>query len=88
VLGTALTLNIAWPRGEGIAWYNKWSGFLYVGVAIVLALGYYVLGGRKAREAIERPLAGSGAASRGSAAAEAPAPALHGAAATTEAPAG
>jgi amino acid transporter len=83
VLGTALTLNIAWPRGEGIAWYNKWSGFLYVGVAIVLALAYYGLGGRKVREAIERPLAGSGAASSG-VAAPAPAPALHGATPASE----
>jgi amino acid transporter len=68
VLGTLLTLNIAWPRGEGIAWYNKWSGFLFVGVAVALALAYYLLGGRKVRESIERPLAGSrGAAAPGTA---------------------
>lgn len=57
VLGTALTLNIAWPRGgPGIAWYQAWSGFLFVGAAFLAAAAYYALGGRSVREAVDRGL--------------------------------
>ncbi|MCW3101142.1 MAG: Amino acid permease [Chthonomonadaceae bacterium] len=59
VLGTALTLNIAWPRGGSeIVWYNRWAGFLFIGAAVVLAGAYYVLGGAEARKAINSPLPG------------------------------
>lgn len=57
VLGTALTLNIAWPRSvPGMAWYQTWSGFVFVGVAFAAAAAYYLLGGRKVREAVDRDL--------------------------------
>jgi amino acid transporter len=55
VLGAGLTLNIAWPRGSDV-WYNRWSGFLFVGIGLALAALYYLLGGRKVRESIDRPL--------------------------------
>jgi amino acid transporter len=54
-LGTALTVNIAWPRGTDV-WYNRYSGFLFVGISLAVAVVYYLIGGRKAREAIDRPL--------------------------------
>ncbi len=51
-LGTALTINIAWPRGEAI-WYERWSGWVFTGAALLCALVYYLVGGRKARRAID-----------------------------------
>src|SRR5205085_10058521 len=54
VLGTALTVNIAWPRGTA-PWYDRYSGFLFVAGALVAALVYYVLGGPGARTAIDAP---------------------------------
>jgi len=57
ILGTLLTINIAWPRGgEGITWWEAWSGFLFVGVALAAAALYYILGGKGARERIDRAL--------------------------------
>ncbi|MFN8217763.1 MAG: APC family permease [Solirubrobacterales bacterium] len=52
VLGTALTINIAWPRGEAI-WYERWSGWVFTGGVLLCALIYYLVGGRKARAAID-----------------------------------
>jgi amino acid transporter len=55
VLGTGLLVNIAWPRGEDV-WYNKYSAFVFVGATFAATLLYYLLSGRKSREAIARPL--------------------------------
>jgi amino acid transporter len=54
-LGTGLLVNIAWPRGEDV-WYNKWSAEVFIGATLIVTLLYYVLSGRKSREAIGRPL--------------------------------
>jgi amino acid transporter len=54
-LGTALLVNIAWPRGHDV-WYNKWSGVVFiVGTLIVTAL-YYLVSGRRSRETIDMHL--------------------------------
>lgn len=64
-LGTALTVNIAWPRGTA-PWYDRYSGFLFVGAAFLAAGAYYVLGGARARAAINRhPLDTEGAGAEG-----------------------
>lgn len=55
VLGTGLLINIAWPRTEDV-WYNKYSGFVFIGATLAAAALYYVLGGSRRREAIDRPL--------------------------------
>ena len=54
-LGTGLLVNIAWPRGEDV-WYNKYSALVFIGATLVVTLLYYVLSGRRSREAIARPL--------------------------------
>jgi amino acid transporter len=55
-LGTALTVNIAWPRGTA-PWYDRYSGFLFVAGAFAFAGAYYLLGGSAVRQAInKRPL--------------------------------
>jgi amino acid transporter len=51
VLGTALTVNLAWPRGDDV-WYNRFSSVLFVGIVVVLAAIYYLLAGREGRRAI------------------------------------
>ena len=43
VFATALTVNIAWPRGTA-PWYDRYAGFLFVAAALVCALAYYALG--------------------------------------------
>lgn len=64
-LATALTVNIAWPRGTA-PWYDRYSGFLFVAASFLCAAVYYVLGGPKARAAINRhPLDTEGAGAEG-----------------------
>jgi amino acid transporter len=55
VFGTALTINIAWPRGD-VIWYERWSGWVFVGGVLLCALAYYVLSGSKRRAIIDAPL--------------------------------
>lgn len=55
VLGTGLTVNIAWPRGSEI-WYERWSGWVFVAGVLMCASAYYALGGKKRREIIGAPL--------------------------------
>jgi amino acid transporter len=70
VFGTALTINIAWPRGTA-PWYDRYAGFLFVAGALLAALAYYALGGSAARRAINAPavdvegVAGEGLPARG-----------------------
>lgn len=55
VLGTGLLINIAWPRGEDV-WYNKWSGVVFIVTTLLVTLIWYVISGKKNREAIDRHL--------------------------------
>lgn len=55
VLGTGLTINIAWPRGSQI-WYERWSGWVFVAGVLICASAYYAVGGKKRREIINAPL--------------------------------
>jgi len=52
VLGTALTINIAWPR-ENAIWYERWSGWVFSGGVLLCALIWYLIGGRESRKAID-----------------------------------
>lgn len=54
VLGTALTINVGWPRGDGL-WYERWSGFAFTGLVLGIAVLFYVLGGKRIRAAISAP---------------------------------
>lgn len=51
VLGTALTINLAWPRGDDV-WYNRYSSVLFVALIIGLAGIYYLFAGAEGRRAI------------------------------------
>ena len=53
VLGTALTINLAWPRGDDV-WYNKYSSVLFVLLVVALAGIYYLLAGSEGRRAINK----------------------------------
>jgi amino acid transporter len=53
VLGTALTLNLAWPRSEDV-WYNRYSSVLFVLLVVILAGIYYLCAGDEGRRAIKR----------------------------------
>ena len=64
-LATALTVNIAWPRGTA-PWYDRYSGFLFVAASFLCAAVYYVSAARRARAAINRhPLDTEGAGAEG-----------------------
>ncbi len=54
-LGTALLVNIAWPRGTDV-WYNKYSAFVFIGLTLIVTALYYVLSGRESRERIDKHL--------------------------------
>jgi amino acid transporter len=65
VLATALTINIAWPRGTA-PWYDRYSGFLFVAACFLVAAVWYVIGGSKSRAAINtHPLDTEGAGAEG-----------------------
>jgi hypothetical protein len=51
VLSTALTVNLAWPRGDDV-WYNRYSSVLFTLVVLGLAGLYYVLAGSHGRKLI------------------------------------
>ncbi|CAN5716673.1 amino acid permease [soil metagenome] len=53
VLGTALTINLAWPRGDDV-WYNKYSSVLFVILVVGLAGIYYLFAGEEGRRAINK----------------------------------
>lgn len=55
ILGTALTINIAWPRGD-LIWYERWSGWVFVGGVLLCAGTYYVLAGGERRRVIDAEL--------------------------------
>jgi amino acid transporter len=64
-LATALTLNLAWWRGTA-PWYDRYSGFLFIAGAFLVAGLYYMLGGAEARRAITlHPLDREGAGAEG-----------------------
>lgn len=51
VLGTILTINLAWPRGDDV-WYNRFSSILFVVIVLVVAGIYYAVAGTDGRRAI------------------------------------
>lgn len=51
VLGTVLTINLAWPRGDDV-WYNRFSSILFVAIVLVVAGIYYAVAGPDVRRAI------------------------------------
>lgn len=53
VLGTALTINLAWPRGDDV-WYNRFSSVLFVVIVVVAAGVYYAIAGTEGRRSINR----------------------------------
>jgi amino acid transporter len=53
VLGTALTINLAWPRGDDV-WYNRYSSLLFVALVVVSAVVYYLCVGESGRRAISQ----------------------------------
>lgn len=53
VLGTALTINLAWPRGDDV-WYNKYSSIVFVLLVAGFAGLYYLCAGAEGRRAITR----------------------------------
>jgi hypothetical protein len=53
VLGTALTINLAWPRGDDV-WYNKYSSVLFVLLVVALSGIYYMFAGSEGRRAINK----------------------------------
>lgn len=54
-LGTALLVNIAWPRGTDV-WYNKYSALVFIGLTLIVTALYYIFGGRASRERIDMHL--------------------------------
>jgi amino acid transporter len=54
VLGAALTINLAWPRGDDV-WYNRYSSVCFIGIVVIAAAAYYLVGGPEARKAIDEP---------------------------------
>jgi amino acid transporter len=58
VLGTALTVNLAWPRGDDV-WYNRYSSVLFVLLVAGIAGVYYLCAGAQGRRAINTVDAGS-----------------------------
>jgi amino acid transporter len=65
IFATALTVNIAWPRGTA-PWYDRYSGFLFVAGSFLAAAVYYVVGGANVRKAINRhPLDTEGVGAEG-----------------------
>lgn len=53
VFGTALTLDLAWPRGDA-SWYERWAGWLFTGAILVAAVVNYAFAGAKGRKTISR----------------------------------
>ncbi|MET0456541.1 MAG: amino acid permease [Mycobacterium sp.] len=51
VLGTILTINLAWPRGDDV-WYNRFSSVLFVAIVLVASGIYYAVAGADGRRAI------------------------------------
>jgi amino acid transporter len=46
--------NIAWPRAEGVPWYQDWAVFLMTGIVAVLGVLAYIPGRSKMRAAEDR----------------------------------
>jgi amino acid transporter len=46
--------NIAWPRAEGVPWYQDWAVFLMTGIVAVLGFAAYIPGRSKLRAAEDR----------------------------------
>lgn len=59
LLGTALVVNVGWPRTPELVWYKNYASLLFVGATFLAAGLYYVLGGHAVRDAIRRPLPGT-----------------------------
>lgn len=57
--GTALAINVAWPRTPALPWYQNWSSVIFVAGSFLLAGLYYVLGGERVRNAIDAHLPGT-----------------------------
>lgn len=66
VLGTALVVNIAWPRSPELVWYQNYASFIFIGGTFLAAGLYYLMGGKSVRDAIDAPLKGDHLALRGS----------------------
>jgi amino acid transporter len=47
-------INIAWPRAEGVPWYQDWAVLLMTGIVAVLGFVAYIPGRAKLRAAEER----------------------------------
>uniref|UniRef100_UPI003F581F04 APC family permease n=1 Tax=Mycolicibacterium bacteremicum TaxID=564198 RepID=UPI003F581F04 len=58
ILGTALAVNVGWPRSPELPWFQNWASLIFLIVSFLAAALYYVVGGQQVRAAIDAPLSG------------------------------